>query len=194
MLLPAAALRLPSGTRLKYSALTLLAACCVAACNGVGDPSAGVAPGPSVPQCSTGTQVVLVRPIPGTAVAHTTRSVEIASSAAVVANSELLLVAEGPSPGPSISPELLYGPVGPPKTRKSVFEVADIFYRLQPDHKPTPSPSPVPTAPIPFPSPVFYKAKGFALQSSTTYAVKVDVAHSNCTPRKIGGAIFRTKP
>jgi hypothetical protein len=61
---------------------------------------------------------------------------------------------------------------------------------------PRPLIGPIPkpkNAPTPFPSPLYYEARGFALQSSTMYAVEVASIGSNCRPKPISGAIFKTK-
>jgi hypothetical protein len=48
-------------------------------------------------------------------------------------------------------------------------------------------------APAPFRRNVYYEARGFELQPSTTYKVEVASIGSTCRPNPISGAIFRTK-
>ena len=135
-------------------------------------PSAG---GPNY--CSTGTQLVLFFPQPGSRVLASTRTIYVVSDYAIVTEAGLAAVAENAKPGEKLDVHDLAGPVGAPT--------------------PTPAPSGLPT-PTAFPSPpfgtnnVFYNATGFHLKGDMRYKVSVAGSGSGCTPHAIHGAIFST--
>jgi hypothetical protein len=115
-----------SGCR-RFSAITFawsaIAVCSLGAC-GIGDLSAGVPyPGgpPRTPSnnCSTGTQVALVEPVPGKRVAPGIHSIKIASSLTIASpNAALVLQA---SNGTLTSPHPLVGPIRRPKHAPAPF-------------------------------------------------------------------------
>lgn len=115
-----------NATRLAWSAI---AVCSLGAC-GVGDLSAGV-PYPGSPPhkpsnyCSTGTQVALVEPRPGTHVPPGVRSIKIASRLTITSpNAALVLQA---SNGTLTLPHPLIGPIRKPKHAPSPFR-HPVFY------------------------------------------------------------------
>jgi hypothetical protein len=135
-------------------------------------------PSPSGPNyCSTGTQLVLFFPQPGSRVLASTRTIYVVSDYAIATEAGLAAVSENAKPGEKLDVHDLAGPVGAPT--------------------PTPAPSgrPPPTA---FPSPpfgmnnVFYNATGFHLKGHATYKVSVAGSGSGCVPHPIHGAIFST--
>lgn len=147
-----------------WVAWALLAVGMLTACGGTQD--TGVAKGTDF--CSTGTNVVLVKPPPGaTKVKIDHGTIFIASSATVVAKNAglALFTVSGSTDGVQQVAKLL-GPVSKPKPIVN---------------------------PLPMPSPVFYKATGFDLNSSETYAVKITVLGSTCVDNQINGAYFRTR-
>lgn len=149
-----------------FLAGTVLAACSISD-PGAGSPYPGhtsTPPTPPASACSTGTQVVLVDPVPGSHVSSKLRKIKIASSGAITtAKAALSVVVIGAMKG---EVRALYGPV--------------------------PAPTSSPAAPIPFPSPAYYAARGFSLEPARTYVVQVAVLHSACKITTIDGAKFRT--
>ncbi len=142
----------------------------LAACS-TSDPSAGTPyPGgssspptpPPEQACSTGTQLALADPLPGTRVMATTRPIKIVSNHAI-SDADAALVLETLK-DVTTSPRPLFGPIRKPKH-----------------------------SPAPFRRNVYYEARGFELQPSTTYKVEVASIESNCKPDPISGAIFKTK-
>lgn len=164
----------PMASFKQLCALSCALVAIVAACSSSGGSSP--AAGPST--CSTGTEVVLVKPVPGTSISDRTKGLKIASSGAIAyPNTALLAVATN---GSSSGPFPIVGPVKPPRD-------------TEPAPKPPPTPTPQPTAPIPFPSPIFYAAHGFKLGPGATYYVEVVRTHVDCHPYRIRNARFSTR-
>lgn len=152
----------------------LLSATALAACGGSNNstPASG---GPNY--CSTGTQLVLVFPQPGSLVVASTQIIYVASNYPIANEAALAALSENAKPGSKLASHLLAGPVGAPT--------------------PTPAPSGHPS-PTPFPTPPFganntyYKATGFHLKARTTYDVLVTGSGAGCVAHRIHGAIFST--
>jgi hypothetical protein len=134
-----------------------LIAITVAGCGSSGS-SSPVAAAPS--RCSTGTEVVLARPVPGTTVSHHVTSLKIASSS-VIAYENTALLAESKA-GMATGPFALVGPVPKPKKRVK----------------------------LPFKAPVYYAAHGFQFIAGQTYVVEVVRTSSDCRPDVIRNAQF----
>jgi hypothetical protein len=104
-------------------AWSAMAACSLGAC-GTGDLSAGV-PYPGGPprkpsnNCTTGTQVALVEPVPGTRVPPGIRSIKIASRLTITSPNAALALQT--SNGTLTSPRPLVGPVRRPKHARAPF-------------------------------------------------------------------------
>jgi len=156
----------------------LLAAIAVAACGGGnnGTPSGGSSPN----YCSTGTQLVLFDPLPGSQVLSSTRSIYVASYYPIVTQASLAAVLQGSRFSADDPAFTLQGPVGAPT--------------------PTPFPSTGPSAtPTPFPTPpfgtnsVYYEATGFHLKPSRRYTVWIAIKGSGCVPHALRGAFFSTQ-
>jgi hypothetical protein len=143
--------------------------------------------------CKTGTEVVLVMPIPGTTVSYRLKTMKIASSSGIAfANTALL--AESTT-GKSSGPFPLLGPVPPPQQRRPDRLSAPLASPTpSPTPTPAPTPTPKPTAPVPFPSPVYYAAHGFSLVPGQTYLLQVVRTDANCRPNTIRNAQFNTTP
>jgi hypothetical protein len=168
----------------------LIAASLVTGCSN--DSSAGTpfAGNGSNHNCTTGTEIVLVNPVPGIiGVSRSIKTIEIASNAVILrVHAGLALGSPHSKPGPG---HQLYGPVLPPTPTPSPAFTEAVALSVG-AKKPPPTPTPEPTAPIPFPSPAFYKARGFRLEAQTRYAVYVSSVHGGCTPAAIPGAFFST--
>ena len=115
-----------SGCR-RFNVITFawcaIAICSLGAC-GIGDLSAGIPypgapPTPPTNACSTGTEVALVVPLPGTHVAPTRRHVTIASNLTITNPTAALLLQN--SAGVATSPQPLVGPVRKPKHAPAPF-------------------------------------------------------------------------
>jgi hypothetical protein len=159
---------------MRFVTWCLLLATLLVGC--ITDPNAGTAFSGNTPRqaCSTGTEVVLVNPAPGSEVRSGARSIEIASNGAIMFSAAALALKSGRS---SSGSHQLYGPVGPTPT---------------PTPAPIPTPTPQPTGPIPFPSPAFYEARGFRLDAHKAYAVEITSVKATCHPNPIAGATFTT--
>ena len=151
----------------------ILVAAALVACT-----SNSTTPGTSSPNfCSTGTQLILFFPQPGSRVVASTRTIYVVSDYAIATEAGLAAVSENAKPGEKLDVHDLAGPVGAPT--------------------PTPAPSGLPS-PTAFPSPpfgtnnVFYSATGFHLRADTRYKVSVAGSGSGCMPHAIHGAIFST--
>jgi hypothetical protein len=151
----------------------LLVAAAVVACS-----SNSTTPSTSSPNyCSTGTQLVLFFPQPGSRVLASTRTIYVVSDYAIATEAGLAAVSENAKSGEKLDVHELAGPVGAPT--------------------PTPAPSGLPS-PTAFPSPpfgtnnVFYNATGFRLKGNTRYKVSVARGGFGCVPHPIHGAIFST--
>jgi len=150
--------------------------------------SGGSSPSDSQPgSCTTGTEVVLVKPVPGTTVSAGTKTLKIASSAGIAYGNTALLAES--TAGGSSGPFPLVGPVKAPRDHSKSIE---LWGTPTPSPTPPPTPTPEPTAPVPFPSPVYYAAHGFGLQPGQTYLVEVVRTDSSCRPHTIRNAQFNT--
>ena len=146
-----------------------------AACSGGGSPSSVDT---TALGCSTGTDVVLIAPFPGSKDVTVHRhSIEIASSGAIVFSSVGLVAAPIEATGyGSGAVHRIVGPVPAPTPR--------------PTSPPTPAPTPTP--PLPFDNPVYYQASGFKLGAGQDYAVRVAALNGGCAARTIPNAQFKT--
>lgn len=160
----------------------LYAWCCVAvaaalaACGG-GSGAAGSS-GPNY--CSTGTQLALYDPQPGSRVLASTKTIYVVSYYPALYQAGVSPVVEGMSFGSKDQVRKLQGPVGQPT--------------------PTPFPSTEPNVtPTPFPSPpfgansVYYRATGFHLKPKTSYTLWVANQNGRCIAQAILGAFFATQ-
>jgi hypothetical protein len=157
----------------------------IAGCGSAG----GGTPASQGDRCSTGTEVVLVSPIPGTTVSHHLSALKIASSAGIAYKNTALLAKS--TAGATSGPFPLVGPV-PPTRRRSDPSDSLGWATPTPTPSPPPTPTPKPTAPVPFPSPVYYAARGFKLAPSQTYLVQVVRTGAPCQPYTILNAQFKT--
>lgn len=144
-------------------------------------------------RCSTGTEVVLVRPVPGTTVSHRLSTLKIASSAGITFQNTALLAVS--TTGKTSGPKPLVGPVPPAEERKADDKAPRAWPTPTPSPSPSPPPTPTPkpTAPVPFPSPVYYAAHGFDLASGQTYRVQIVRTGAHCQPDTIRNAQFKTR-
>lgn len=188
----------PARQTLRRASAFVVVLSAFVACNS--DQSAGTAfqGNLSNHDCGTGTQVVLVDPVPGTKNQPAgKRSITIASNGVIQrGGSALALSRDGrlskshpldgpvspPTPSPTVTPSLTPSPTPTPTVIPTAY----------PSDVPSTSPSPVPTAPIPFSSPAFYSARGFSLRPSSSYKLYVTSVKVHCTPKAIPGAAFDT--
>jgi hypothetical protein len=145
---------------------------------------------PSALLCTTGTTLVLVKPLPGSRVPATTGSIEVASNYAILNRASLAAASSRSSAAPKTHP--LEGPVPAPTPSPTPTPIpTSPSATPTPTSKPTATPTPYPTPP--FQSPVYYEAKGFVLRPQTAYQVEVAIPHADCLYKPIRGAIFYTR-
>lgn len=161
----------------------------LAACGGGnnGAPSTSSAP---TKYCSTGTQLVLFYPVPGTKVPANTKSIYVASNYPLITEQGLTARPDGHKGGKS-SAHPLAGPVAEPTPTPTPTPIP-----TPPSATPTPSakPSATPTAfpTPPFSNAVYYVARGFSLKAKRTYNLDLASLTGNCLSTPIRGAVFYT--
>lgn len=169
--------------------IALIALCALAGC-GNGSP-ASTSPTAAPNLCTTGTQVVLVSPIPGsTAVPTGTTTLIIASMGGIIyQNAALALL---PSNGAPSAPRALVGPVAAPSASPSPSPTATPAATPAATPTPAPTPTPVPPVPLPFANPTYYQSNGFTLSPNLTYTVEIASTDASCANTPIIGATFST--
>jgi|HubBroStandDraft_4_1064222.scaffolds.fasta_scaffold00210_16 hypothetical protein len=176
-----------NGLTCGRAVVAVMAAIC-AACGGGND---GASP-PAAPTkyCSTGTQLVLFYPVPGTKVASSTKSIYVASNSPLITE-QGLAARPNDYKGGKLYANPLAGPVAEPTPTPPPTPIP-----TPPSATPTPSAKPTAT-PTPFPTPpfanaVYYVARGFSLKPQQMYHVDLASLTGNCLRTPIRGGIFYT--
>jgi hypothetical protein len=175
--------RIPAGSR----AWCMLIALALASCGGGGSGSGSA---PPAKYCSTGTELVLFYPVPGTKVPAATKSIYVASNYAIISQRRLAARPSDFKGGPLYSYPLT-GPVAEPTPTPTPTPIP-----TPPSATPTPSAKPS-SSPTPFPTPpfsgaVYYVAQGFHLKPQRKYTVEVASQNGTCIDSPIQGAMFST--
>ncbi len=163
-----------------------LLALAVTSCGGGGGTSA-----PQSKFCSTGTELVLFYPVPGTRVPPTTKAIFVASNYPIFNEKSLAARPANYKSGPLYA-YLLSGPVAEPTPTPTPTPIpTPPSATPTPSAKPTSTPSPFPTPP--FSNAVYYVAHGFHLKPHETYSVEVSSQDGSCVNAPIQGAVFYTQ-
>jgi hypothetical protein len=162
---------------------------CVVNCGGGG--GNGTSPSQGQKFCSTGTELVLFYPVPGTKVPPSTRSIYVASNALII-NEKSLAARPADYNGGPLGAYRLAGPVAEPTPTPTPTTIpTPPSATPTPSAKPTSTPSPFPTPP--FGGAVYYVAHGFQLKPHQTYTVELASQSGTCVDSPVQGGIFYTQ-
>jgi hypothetical protein len=140
--------------------------------------------------CSTGTELILFYPVPGTKVPASSNSIYVASNFPLITE-QGLTARPNDYKGGKLYANPLAGPVAEPTPTPTPTPIP-----TPPSATPTPSAKPT-TTPTPFPTPpfanaVYYVARGFSLKPQRLYHVDLASLTGNCLRTPIRGGIFYT--